>query len=75
MKICFSQSNENVSATCIREFWDYVQRKFENLQEVVIVTKTEGSCCSMGGATCEIVAKEVLARRIEAGLMYVWRRR
>jgi hypothetical protein len=69
----FSQSNENVSATRIREFWEYAQRKFENVQEVVVVTKAEGNCCSVGGGMCEITVREALARRIEGGLKYVRR--
>lgn len=61
----FSQSNENVAATRSREFWEYVQRKFENVEEVAVVTKSDGDCCSAGGDIFEIVIEEVLARRSE----------
>jgi hypothetical protein len=69
----FSQSNENVSATRIKEFWEYVQRKFTNVEEVVVVSKVERNCCPIRGGMCEQVGREGLTRRIERGLRFVKR--
>lgn len=68
----FSQSNEHVSSTRIKEFWEYVSRKFRNVEEVVIVTKAERSRSDPGGVL-EDLEREGLARRIERGLKFVGR--
>ena len=60
MTIC-SQSSENVSATRVRKFWEYVQGKFENAQELVIVTKLEENSCSIGSGMCEACKRDLIA--------------
>jgi hypothetical protein len=69
----FSQSNEHVSATRIKEFWEYVDRKFKNVEEVVILREMEKNCCLAGCGTLEDVEREGLIRRIERGLKFVGR--
>lgn len=69
----FSQSNENVSATRIREFWECVRRKFENVEEVVIASRVERSSSSLGEGVFENLVMEGLSRRIEEGLQFVGR--
>lgn len=34
-----SNSSPNVQATCVKEFWAYVRKKFENVEAVVVLTK------------------------------------
>lgn len=69
----FSQSNEHVSATRITEFWEYVSRKFRNVEEVVIITKVERNSLIARGGTPGHLEREGLVRRIEKGLKFVVR--
>jgi hypothetical protein len=47
-----SDSSPNVQATCMKEFWGYVKKKFENVEEVVILAEeSRGKVMEADGVT------------------------
>lgn len=63
-------SSPTVTATCVREFWDYVRRKFGSVEEVVvlIIGNSDGSQREDATNSTDGVSRYVLGRNDNMGI-------